>query len=163
MKVLMFGWEFPPHISGGLGTACFGLTKGLAKHQVEILFVVPKAHGDEDQGSVKIINASDVEIDLRNQLYNEYFKRITYLEVGAFLVPYMSPQEYHRLNDYSEHDYTDLQDSVYRQKFEFSGKYGKDLLQEIRNHLAYDAWDKANTSSEVLLNKLDSLYPYLTC
>lgn len=39
----------------------------------------------------------------------------------------------------------------------------KDLLQEIRNHLAYDAWDKANTSSEVLLNKLDSLYPYLTC
>jgi glycogen synthase len=31
MKVLMFGWEFPPHISGGLGTACFGLTKGLAK------------------------------------------------------------------------------------------------------------------------------------
>lgn len=26
----MFGWEFPPHISGGLGTACFGLTKGLA-------------------------------------------------------------------------------------------------------------------------------------
>ena len=39
----------------------------------------------------------------------------------------------------------------------------KDLLQDIRNHLAYDAWDKANTSSEVLLNKLDSLYPYLTC
>jgi glycosyltransferase involved in cell wall biosynthesis len=134
MKVLMFGWEFPPHISGGLGTACFGLTKGLAKHQVEILFVVPKAHGDEDQGSVKIINASDVEIDLRNQLYNEYFKRITYLEVGAFLVPYMSPQEYHRLNDYSEHDYTDLQDSVYRQKFEFSGKYGKDLLQEVSRY-----------------------------
>ena len=31
MKVLMFGWEFPPHISGGLGTACYGLTKGLSK------------------------------------------------------------------------------------------------------------------------------------
>ena len=29
MRVLMFGWEFPPHISGGLGTACYGLTKGL--------------------------------------------------------------------------------------------------------------------------------------
>ena len=27
----MFGWEFPPHITGGLGTACFGLTKGLVK------------------------------------------------------------------------------------------------------------------------------------
>ena len=43
MKVLMFGWEFPPHIAGGLGTACYGLTKGLAKHDVEVLFVMPSA------------------------------------------------------------------------------------------------------------------------
>ena len=44
----MFGWEFPPHISGGLGTACFGLTKALAKQKIDLLFVVPKAFGDED-------------------------------------------------------------------------------------------------------------------
>ena len=62
MKVLMFGWEFPPHISGGLGTACFGLTKGLSNMDVEVLFVMPSASGDEDQKSVKIINASDIEI-----------------------------------------------------------------------------------------------------
>ena len=30
MKALMFGWEFPPHILGGLGTASFGLTRGMA-------------------------------------------------------------------------------------------------------------------------------------
>ena len=30
MKVLMFGWEFPPQITGGLGTACYGITKSLA-------------------------------------------------------------------------------------------------------------------------------------
>ena len=42
IKVLMFGWEFPPHISGGLGTACLGLTKGLAKNEVEVLFVMPR-------------------------------------------------------------------------------------------------------------------------
>jgi len=46
MKVLMFGWEFPPHIAGGLGTACDGLTRGLAKQQVEVLFVMPSASGD---------------------------------------------------------------------------------------------------------------------
>ena len=57
----MFGWEFPPHIAGGLGTACLGLTKGLAKQGVEVLFVMPKASGDEDQSAAKIINASDVE------------------------------------------------------------------------------------------------------
>ena len=44
-RVLMFGWEFPPHIAGGLGTACLGLTRGLAKQGVEVLFVMPKASG----------------------------------------------------------------------------------------------------------------------
>ena len=62
LKVLMFGWEFPPHISGGLGTACLGLTKGLAKNEVEVLFVMPKASGDEDPEAAKIINASEDEL-----------------------------------------------------------------------------------------------------
>ncbi len=42
MKILMFGWEFPPHNSGGLGTACHGLTKYLSKRGIEIIFVLPK-------------------------------------------------------------------------------------------------------------------------
>ncbi|MBL7134619.1 MAG: glycosyltransferase [Phycisphaerae bacterium] len=43
MKVLMLGWEFPPHISGGLGTACFGMTRGLDEIGVEVAFVLPTA------------------------------------------------------------------------------------------------------------------------
>ena len=54
-RVLMFGWEFPPHIAGGLGTACLGLTRGLAKQGVEVLFVMPKASGDEDQSAAKLL------------------------------------------------------------------------------------------------------------
>ena len=46
MKVLMFGWEFPPYISGGLGTACYGMTKGLAANGVDVLFVMPSASWD---------------------------------------------------------------------------------------------------------------------
>jgi len=65
MKVLMFGWEFPPHISGGLGTACFGLTKGLARHDVDIIFVVPKAYGDENQEAVRLVNASDIDVNMK--------------------------------------------------------------------------------------------------
>lgn len=38
----MFGWEFPPFNSGGLGTACFGLTRGLSKRNVEVIFVLPR-------------------------------------------------------------------------------------------------------------------------
>src|SRR5688572_8551488 len=62
MKVLMFGWEFPPHISGGLGTACYGLTRSLGKEDVEVLFVVPKLHGDEPVQRISLINASGVKI-----------------------------------------------------------------------------------------------------
>jgi glycogen synthase len=62
MKVLMFGWEFPPHISGGLGTACYGLTHSLGKEEVDVLFVVPKLHGDEPTERVNLINASSISI-----------------------------------------------------------------------------------------------------
>lgn len=41
MRVLMFGWEFPPHVSGGLGTACYGMTHALASRGTDILFVLP--------------------------------------------------------------------------------------------------------------------------
>lgn len=61
MKVLMFGWEFPPHISGGLGTACFGLTQSLVRQKVKVLFVVPRLHGDETVSDPTLINASEVK------------------------------------------------------------------------------------------------------
>ena len=45
MRVLMYGWEFPPHISGGLGTASYGLTNGMAEQSdMDITFVVPKLY-----------------------------------------------------------------------------------------------------------------------
>ena len=43
IRVLMFGWEFPPFKTGGLGTACYGLTKGLARNGVDVAFVMPTA------------------------------------------------------------------------------------------------------------------------
>ena len=42
MRILMFGWEFPPHISGGLGTACSGITRALSELGNEIIFVLPR-------------------------------------------------------------------------------------------------------------------------
>jgi glycosyltransferase involved in cell wall biosynthesis len=43
MRVLMLGWEFPPFIAGGLGTACYGLTKALDRLGQEVIFVLPRA------------------------------------------------------------------------------------------------------------------------
>ena len=63
MKVLMFGWEFPPHILGGLGTASYGLTKGMSQQpDMDITFCIPKPWGDEDQSFLKIIGMNSVPI-----------------------------------------------------------------------------------------------------
>ena len=134
MKVLMFGWEFPPHITGGLGTACFGLTKGLMKHDVEVLFVVPKAYGDENQEAVRLINASDISIDFRDSKYEEYWRRITYMEIGSNLIPYVGPEEFKRITEASELESSSSEDDILSKNFEFSGKYGTDLMDEVKRY-----------------------------
>ncbi len=63
VRVLMLGWEFPPHISGGLGTACQGLVRGLVARGVEVTFVVPRAFGDEDGGGAHIVGCNEVPLD----------------------------------------------------------------------------------------------------
>ncbi|TPV94415.1 MAG: glycosyltransferase [Myxococcales bacterium FL481] len=65
MKVLMLGWEFPPHISGGLGTACYGLTRGLHEHGVEVVFVVPRRFGDEDRRFLTVVGCNDARTPIR--------------------------------------------------------------------------------------------------
>ena len=92
MKVLMFGWEFPPHISGGLGTACYGITRGLATiPDLDVLFVVPKAFGDEDKSKVEdIIGANDVSIINKHIRHTKYSKQFDYIETyegRPFAVP----------------------------------------------------------------------------
>ena len=42
MKVLTFGWDFPPSRNGGLGVACYGLTRELTQNGVEVIFVLPR-------------------------------------------------------------------------------------------------------------------------
>ncbi len=134
MKVLMFGWEFPPHISGGLGTACYGLTKGLSKHGTEIIFVVPRAFGDEDERAVRIVNASGIEVDYKNSLFQEYWKRIEYMEIGSTIIPYVSPEEYERRSTMEELDTQEEEQTVLSKKYVFSGKYGKDLYEEVSRY-----------------------------
>jgi glycosyltransferase involved in cell wall biosynthesis len=134
MKVLMFGWEFPPHITGGLGTACFGLTKGLLNQGVEVIFVVPKAYGDENQESVRLVNASDVSIDIRNSIYKDYWENISYIEVGSNLIPYASPDEFYDIINYTKQTGSDTYESVLSKKYEFSGKYGQNLMEEVQRY-----------------------------
>ena len=69
MNALMFGWEFPPHILGGLGTASYGLTRGMAQQEdMHITFILPKPWGDEDQSFLRIIGANSVDVPGRGRI-----------------------------------------------------------------------------------------------
>ena len=134
MKVLMFGWEFPPHISGGLGTACYGITKGLAANGVEVLFVMPSASGDEDQSSARIINASDVAVYDSFTNIDEYLGKVQFLRVGSNLMPYISPENYSLLSEEERHFQTMEFTTHFRSKYKFSGKYGANLYEEVARY-----------------------------
>jgi len=137
MRVLMFGWEFPPHISGGLGTACYGLTKGLNQiGGVEVLFVVPKAYGDEDQSRISLIDAGEVTVSSRMVDYKGFFKRIHFIEVGSSIIPYTTPEEYEKLMSKDEKRNRFFVNTSFSGKLSFAGGYGPDLFQEIANYAA---------------------------
>ncbi len=134
MKILMFGWEFPPHISGGLGTACFGLTKGLAKHDVDVIFVVPKAYGDEDQQAVRLVNASDVTFDLEDTEYKEFWSRVKYMEIGSNIIPYVGTEEFAKAVEDRKKSSEKYSSNVFSKQYEFSGKYGANLMEEVSRY-----------------------------
>ena len=134
MKILMFGWEFPPHISGGLGTACFGLTRGLAKHDVDVIFVVPKAYGDEDQQAVRLVNASDVTFDLEDTEYKEFWSRVKYMEIGSNIIPYVGTEEFAKAVEERKKKSEKYSSNVFSKQYEFSGKYGTNLMEEVSRY-----------------------------
>lgn len=133
----MFGWEFPPHIAGGLGTACYGMTRGLAKNGVDVIFVMPKASGDEDQRFVKVVNASDVEttfgpVDGSEDIWD----KLTFIQIDSNMVPYISPEEYATYHDeYVKSGRRVCQSGdVWKQRYTFSGKYGANLMEEVARY-----------------------------
>lgn len=125
MKVLMFGWEFPPHILGGLGTASYGLTEGLSKQpDVEITFCLPKPWGDEDQSFLKIIPMNQVPVVWRD---------VNWDYVNGHIGKQMDPQLYFNLRDhiYADFRYMNTNDLGC---IEFSGRYPSNLYEEINNY-----------------------------
>ena len=129
----MFGWEFPPHITGGLGTASYGLVKGLLKQNVDVTFVVPKAYGDEDK-NIKIVNASDVRLNIFEPYFVEHQNNLHYIEINSKLVPYQSPEEYFRLLHVKENYVEHIGTGVFSETYEFSGKYGDNILDEVKRY-----------------------------
>lgn len=99
----MFGWEYPPYKSGGLGTACYGLTKGLSHKNTDIIFVLPQTAGD--------VSSEYALILIANKL-----KNIKFLNINSPLRPYITSQSYSHMT----HSSSSKEDP-----------YGENLFQEV--------------------------------
>ena len=128
----MFGWEFPPHISGGLGTACYGLTKGLAKlNQVGVIFVVPKAFGDEVHSVNQLIGANQIPISQREIQFEDVQQKIEYFEVESKLLPYVGEEEFWRLKSRKYSKGTRFSQTDERLTIEFLGSIISNLIINV--------------------------------
>ena len=134
MRVLMFGWEFPPHIAGGLGTACYGIVKGLAYNGVQTLFVMPSASGDEDQSAAKIINASDVPVESFDSTVDEFLDKVKFVRIGSNMIPYVDPEEFHEMVESERRLQSENLTKCIGTKFRFSGRYGSNLMEEVAHY-----------------------------
>ncbi|MBR1869653.1 MAG: glycogen/starch synthase, partial [Bacteroidales bacterium] len=130
----MFGWEFPPHIAGGLGTACEGIVKGLAHNGVQTLFVMPHASGDEDQSATTIINASDEPVTHVSKMASDLSEMVKFEYVDSNIVPYVDPEEYFEAIEKMKKEHLENTVIGFGQKFTFSGKYGTNLLEEVSRY-----------------------------
>ena len=125
MKALMFGWEFPPHILGGLGTASYGLTKGMHKcGDMDITFVIPKPWGDEEKGFANIIGANNTPVVWRDVDWNTVENQIGNT---------MNPQTYYDLRNNIYADFNNIHTNNLG-CIEFSGRYADNILEEINNY-----------------------------
>ena len=132
MRVLMFGWEFPPHISGGLGTASYGLTKGMATlDDLEVIFVVPKVWGDEDQSMVRLVGANQIPVAYKKVFYKGFKRPVERIEVSSKIVPYTDPEDFWKMVNSEVSGYNFYVTTNNEGKVDFSGRYDTSLMDEI--------------------------------
>ena len=120
MKILMFGWEFPPCISGGLGTACFGMTQALTGLGHEVVFVMPRWEGAPPPGMVKLIAASDIPLPPADRDVPADWQGLTLRAVHSTLRPYLDDRHYRSL----------LTGKSGSPLLDITGNYGADLISE---------------------------------
>ena len=131
MKVFMLGWEFPPFISGGLGTACYGLTKALVGQGVDITFVLPTLAGRPAGSHVRLLGADNVDVGFEEEEIDRYLEGVDFVKIDSFISPYLSPVQYKTLHDTLK---MKPRESVLKLLSELTGNYGPDLMSEVARY-----------------------------
>lgn len=136
MKIFMLGWEFPPFISGGLGTACYGLTKAMSKLDLEITFVLPRMiRADKLSSHINLRTPADIKGGF-TEWETEEIKNIKFKTIDSPLKPYADASSYtseiediirakQKLTGIVTHDHT-----------EDNGHYAGDMYSEVHRYAA---------------------------
>ncbi len=121
----MFGWEYPPHVFGGLATANFGISEGLyVQGDIETILCLPHPFGDEDRTFANIVAMNHVPIVYRD-IDNEYLRgRLSNL---------MDTELYYKLRDNIYADFNNMNVNDIG-AMEFAGGYPANLTEEINNY-----------------------------
>ena len=107
MRVFMLGWEFPPFISGGLGTACHGLTKAMSGLGIEVTFVVPKPVSSNSSTHVKMLSPLQCPAPKARSVSGSYEEQaeekitnVSFRHIPSALKAYTTPEYYkHKIED----------------------------------------------------------------
>jgi len=97
MRVLMLGWEFPPFISGGLGTACYGLTKAMSSLGTDVMFVLPRPVATPFSTHVRLVSPRPGSplASPSTEFRMDEFEHVTFRTVDAQITdPYQTPANY---------------------------------------------------------------------
>lgn len=127
MKIFMLGWEFPPYISGGLGTACHGLTQAMNDLGLNISFVLPKPIDVPATSHVKMLSPSQIRTPDQSQANEQCttdFKNVKFHSIASTLQPYASPEYYQQKIE-----------ELIRKKTEQTG------LSDVERNLALEQWE----------------------
>lgn len=144
----MYGWEFPPHISGGLGVACYGLTKALAAQNHQISFVLPKLKPMSSEGThVDLIDVGRFPVNTSNLSPTDFVvrqleqisKNIDIHAIASPLSPYLTEEQYReellrlqRLEEMQVHNaFSETNHNIM-----LSGEYGPNLMSEVVRYAA---------------------------
>ena len=112
LRMLMFGWEFPPHNSGGLGVACLGLVHALAEKDLDITFVMPKRL----PSGVPFARMVSADIDTMKSLAD--IEGVTIHAINSPVTPYLTNETY-----------------LYQARYkDGTPVYGSDLVSEARRY-----------------------------
>jgi len=96
MRIFMLGWEFPPFISGGLGTACYGLTKAMNNLGMQVTFALPRPIHDSHSTHVKMLTPEDCRRPGDAYTECDDLKNVKFRTIGSLLQPYSTPEYYQK-------------------------------------------------------------------